>query len=138
MAKWWLVVAAIAGLAVGLAAGALWLGADRTAVVDVERLFKESDLAAEYNEKLQQEQETRQRELEKITDARKRAEQAEKQKQELINLQQQYREEFLERLDEVLAALAKRNRVGTVFVRGTVVRHAQVDLTEAAMKELSR
>lgn len=140
MGRWWQpAAAAAAGIVVGLVVGALFLGGgERSAMVDVDRIFAESGLAKSYNEKLSQEAQARDAELAKIANAQQRAAQAEKFRRELTKLQTDYRAEVLKKTDAVLATLAKRRKVETVFVRGGAVRLAGIDLTDEALKLLDK
>lgn len=138
MGRWWqLAAAAAAGIVLGLVVGALVLdGGKKTAMVDVDRIFAESALAKSYNEKLTKEAQTRDAALAKITNTQQRLAQTEKYRQELQKLRDEYRAEVLKKVDGVLASLAKKHRVETVFVRGGAVRLAGIDLTDETLKEL--
>ncbi|NLG83195.1 MAG: OmpH family outer membrane protein [Firmicutes bacterium] len=138
MAKWWqLTAVGVLGLVLGLAFG-LWgpFRGMRAAVVDLDRVFKESALAQEYQKKLDAEAKAREAAMAKITDTKERLAKAEEYRQELTELQQKYRNEVLTALDKVLAELARRRGLEVVYVRGAAVRYAGIDLTEEAIRRL--
>ena len=138
MTKWWLLAAVgIAGLALGFLLG-LWgpFRGPRTAMVDLERVFTESPLAREYQEKLNAEIKARDEALKKIADPKERQTKREEYGRELTELQQKYRNEVLAALDKVLAESARRRGVEVVYARGTILRYAAVDLTEEAIRRL--
>ncbi|MGQ9778358.1 MAG: OmpH family outer membrane protein [Bacillota bacterium] len=138
MVKWWqLTAVGVLGLALGLVAGILGpFRGPRTAVVDLDRVFKESELAQRYQKKLDEEAKARETEVAKIADAKQRLAKAEEYRRELTELQQKYRNEVLAALDKVLAELARRRGLEVVYVRGASVRYASVDLTEEAIRRL--
>jgi len=138
VAKWWQLVAAAAlGLALGLLVGAVYLDRDgRAAVVDVDRVFKESALAKGYQKKLDERAKAREAEISKIANAQDRAAKAEEYRRELTELQQEYRTKVLDALDAALADLARKRGLEVVYVRGGSVRYARVDLTEEAIRRL--
>lgn len=140
MGRWWqLAAAAAAGIVLGLVVGALVLGGgEKTAMVDVDRIFAESALAKSYNEKLSGEAQARDAALAKIANNQQRLAEAEKFRRELTKLQTDYRAEVLNKVDAVLATLAKKHHVGMVFVRGGAVRVAGIDLTDETLKTLDK
>lgn len=138
MVKWWQLVAAAAlGLVLGLLVGALYLDREgRAAVVDVDRVFKESALAKGYQKKLDERAKAREEEIAKIANAQERAAKTEEYRRELTELQQEYRTKVLDALDAALAELARKRGLEVVYVRGASVRYARVDLTEEAIRRL--
>ena len=138
MAKWWQLAAVAAlGLILGLSIGGLYLGRNgRAAVVDLDRVFKESALAKGYQKKLDERARAREEEIAKIANTQEKAAKTEQYRNELTALQQEYRTKVLDALDAALAELARKRGLEVVYVRGGSVRYARVDLTEEAIRRL--
>jgi len=139
MKHWWqLAAVAAAGLAIGLAVGALFLGGGpRFAMVDMDRILKESVVAKDYQSKLDVQAKDRDAQLAKLPNTQEKAVKAQQFRQELTALQQDYTAKVLKQADKAVAAVAKRRRIGVVFARGSV-RFAPVDLTEEVLTELGK
>ena len=136
VAKWWpLLITGVVGLILGLVVG-LWgpFHGPRVGMVDLDRVFKESKLAQEYQKKLDEQVKARDAALAEIKDPKERETKREIYRRDLTELQQKYRNEVLAALEKVLADLARRRGLEAVYPRGVVIY--AVDLTEEAIKRL--